>query len=410
MARRRKSDSPFSDELIDQLLEGREHGAHLLGNDGLIGELKKRLAQRMLEGEMEAHLDEPDQQEAGNHRNGRSSKTVTMDGERVVLDIPRDRHGQIDPTLIPKYARRFPGFDDKIIALYARGMSTRDIRAHIQEIYGIDVSANLVSAVTESVMADALAWQNRPLETVYAIVYFDALRVKIRDEGMVHNKAVYLAIGITSHGAKEILGLWIEQTEGAKFWMRVMTELKGRGVADILIAVVDGLKGFPEAITAVFPDTVVQTCIVHLIRYSMQFASWKERKAIAKALRPIYGAVSADAAAAALEEFEQGPWGQKYPPVVASWRRKWEQVIPFFAFSAEVRKIIYTTNAIESLHSQVRKTIRNKGHFPNDEAAIKLIYLSLRQIEAKWKRPPKEWHAAKSQLAIQFGERFILTE
>ena len=293
-----------------------------------------------------------------------SSKTVTMDGERVVLDIPRDRHGQFDPTLIPKYARRFPGFDDKIIALYARGMSTRDIRAHIQEIYGIDVSANLVSAVTESVMADALAWQNRPLETVYAIVYFDALRVKIRDEGMVHNKAVYLAIGITSHGAKEILGLWIEQTEGAKFWMRVMTELKGRGVADILIAVVDGLKGFPEAITAVFPDTVVQTCIVHLIRYSMQFASWKERKAIAKALRPIYGAVSADAAAAALE----------------------------------------------SLHSQVRKTIRNKGHFPNDEAAIKLIYLSLRQIEAKWKRPPKEWHAAKSQLAIQFGERFILTE
>ncbi len=241
-------------------------------------------------------------------------------------------------------------------------------------------------------------------------MYFDALRVKIRDEGMVRNKAIYLAIGVTCGGAKEVLGLWIEQTEGAKFWMRVMSELRNRGTSDILIAVVDGLKGFPEAITSVFPDTVVQTCLVHLIRYSMQFASWKERKAIAQALKPIYAAPSADAALAALDEFEQGDWGRKYPPIVASWRRKWEQVIPFFAFSPEVRRIIYTTNAIESLHSQVRKTIRNKGHFPNDDAATKLIYLSLRQIEAKWKRPPKEWHAAKSQLAIQFGERFALGE
>ena len=396
--------------LIDELLKGREHGAGLLGNNGLIGELKKRLAERMLETEMDVHLEDAEQQESGNHRNGRSAKTVTMDDDRVVLDIPRDRHGQFDPALIPKYARRFPGFDEKIIALYARGMSTRDIQAHVRELYGIDVSANLVSVVTESVLSEAEAWQNRPLETTYAIVYFDALRVKIRDEGMVQNKAVYLAIGITCQGAKEVLGLWVEQTEGAKFWMRVMTELKSRGVADILIAVVDGLKGFPEAITAVFPKTVVQTCIVHLIRYSMQFASWKERKAIAKALRPIYGATSAEAAAAALDDFEAGTWGKKYPPIVASWRRKWSEVIPFFAFSTEVRKIIYTTNAIESLHSQVRKTIRNKGHFPNDEAAIKLIYLSLRQIEAKWKRPPIQWHAAKAQLAIQFGERFSLSE
>lgn len=409
MAKRKQPESPFSDELLDELLEGREHGAYLLGNEGLVGELKKRLAERMLETEMDVHLDDPEQQATGNHRNGRSSKTVTMDEEQVVLDIPRDRHGQFDPALIPKYARRFPGFDEKIIALYARGMSTRDIRGHIQELYGIAVSANLVSAVTESVMADAVAWQNRPLESTYAIVYFDALRVKIRDEGLVRNKAVYLAIGVTCLGTKEILGLWIEQTEGAKFWMRVMTELKGRGVEDVLIAVVDGLKGFPEAITAVFPETVVQTCIVHLIRYSMQFASWKERKAIAKALKPIYGASNADTAAKALDAFEQGPWGQKYPPIVASWRRQWAQVVPFFAFSAEVRKIIYTTNAIESLHSQVRKTIRNKGHFPSDEAATKLIYLSLRQIEAKWKRPPKEWHAAKAQLAIQFGNRVTLT-
>jgi len=388
MARRTKP--TIDDELIDKLLEGREHGAGLLGNDGLIGELKKRLAERMLAAELDVHLEDEEQKAAGNHRNGYSSKTVTMAEDRVVLDIRRDRHGQFDPALIPKYARRFPGFDEKIIALYARGMSTRDIQAHIDEIYGVRISANLVSAVTEAVMDEATAWQNRPLEATYAIVDFDALRVKIRDEGLVRNKAVYLAIGVTCEGTKEILGLWIEQTEGAKFWMRVMTELKSRGTSDILIAVVDGLKGFPEAITAVFPDTVVQTCIVHLIRYSMQFASWKERKAIAKALRPVYAAASAEAAATALEEFAQ--------------------VVPFFAFSPEVRKIIYTTNAIESLHSQVRKTIRNKGHFPSDEAAIKLIYLSLRQIQAKWKRPPREWHAAKAQLAIQFAERFTLSD
>lgn len=243
---------------------------------------------------------------------------------------------------------------------------------------------------------------------MYAIVYFDALRVKIRDEGLVRNKAVYLAIGITCAGEKEILGLWIEQTEGAKFWLRVMNELKGRGAEDLLIAVVDGLKGFPEAITTIFPDCVVQTCLVHLIRYSMQFASWKERKALAQALRPIYAAASADAAAAELDAFERGSWGQKYPAIVASWRRRWDEVIPFFAFSPEVRKIIYTTNAIESLHSQVRKAIRNKGHFPSDEAATKLIYLALRNIEAKWQRPPKEWHAAKGQFAIQFGDRFTI--
>jgi putative transposase len=404
----RRNQSTIDDELIDKLLEGREHSAALLGNDGLIGELKKRLAERMLSAEMDVHLDDEAQQAAGNHRNGYSHKSVTLADDRVVLDIPRDRHGQFDPLLIPKYARRFPGFDDRIIALYARGMSTRDIQAHIEEIYGITVSPSLVSAVTEAVMDEAAAWQNRPLESTYAIVYFDALRVKIRDEGLVRSKAVYLAIGVTCAGVKEILGLWIEQTEGAKFWMRVMTELRGRGTTDILIAVVDGLKGFPEAITAVFPETVVQTCIVHLIRYAMQFASWKERKVIAKDLKPIYAAPSAEAAAAALDAFEAGPWGRTYPPIVASWRRQWAQAIPFFAFSPEVRRILYTTNTIESLHSQVRKTIRNKGHFPSDEAAIKLIYLSLRQIEAKWKRPPREWQAAKAQLAIQFGERFTL--
>jgi len=259
------------------------------------------------------------------------------------------------------------------------------------------------------VLEDVSAWQNRPLEPVYAIVYFDALRVKIRDEGLVRNKAVYLAIGITCNGYKEVLGLWIEQTEGAKFWLRVMNELKARGTGDLLVAVVDGLKGFPEAITTAFPKCIVQTCIVHLIRYSLQFASWKERKPLAKALKVIYAAASAEAAAAELDRFEAGPYGERYAAVVHSWRRRWEEVIPFFAFSPEVRKILYTTNAIESLHSQVRKAIRNKGHFPSDEAATKLIYLALRNITAKWKNPPREWHAAKAQFAIQFGERFVLT-
>jgi putative transposase len=399
----------ITDEVLDQLLAGREP-ATVFERGGLVDELKKRLAERMLNGEMEHHLGTPAEEEAGNRRNGYSSKTVLTDTGKLELSIPRDRQGRFDPVLIGKYRRRFAGFDDKIIALYARGMTTREIAEHVGELYGTEISPDLVSAVTDAVLEDVAAWQSRALDSTYAIVFFDALRVKIRDEGLVSNRAVYLAIGVRCSGHKEILGLWIEQTEGAKFWLRVMTELRNRGVQDILIAVVDGLKGFPEAITAVFPQTVVQTCIVHLIRFSMHFASWKERRLIGAALKPIYQAESAAIARERLEDFDRGPWGRKYPAIAQSWRRNWEQVIPFFAFAPEVRTILYTTNAIESLNAQVRKAVRIRGHFPSEEAATKLIWLVLRKIQTRWKSPPTSWQAAKAQLAIQFEDRFVVID
>jgi putative transposase len=402
-------DEGIADEVVDQLLAGRDPSS-VFESGGLIDELKKRLAERMLNAELDHHLGNDGEQDAGNHRNGYGSKTVITDTGKLELAIPRDRHGRFDPVLIGKYRRRFAGFDEKIIALYARGMSTREIAEHIGELYGAEISPDLVSAVTDSVLEEVAAWQSRGLDATWAVVFFDAIRVKIRNEGMVSNRAVYLAIGIRCSGHKEILGLWIEQTEGAKFWLRVMSELKNRGVQDILIAVVDGLKGFPEAITSVFAKTVVQTCIVHLLRYSMQFASWRERRKIAAALKPIYQAASAAAARERLEDFERGPWGQKYPAMANSWRRNWEQVIPFFAFAPELRKIIYTTNAIESLNAQVRKAVRIRGHFPSEEAATKLIWLVLRKVQARWKNPPVFWQAAKAQLAIQFEDRFVVAD
>ena len=399
----------ISNEMLDELLVGRDP-ATVFESGGLVDELKKRLAERMLNGEMDHHLDAEAEQETGNHRNGYSSKTVLTDSGKLDLSIPRDRHGRFDPVLIGKYRRRFAGFDDKIIALYARGMTTREIAEHVGELYGTDISPDLVSAVTDTVLEEVAAWQSRGLDSTYAIIFFDAMRVKIRNEGLVSNRAVYLAIGLRCSGHKEILGLWIEQTEGAKFWLRVMTELRSRGVQDILIAVVDGLKGFPEAITSVFPQTVVQTCIIHLIRFSMHVATWKERRLIGAALRPIYQAESAAAAQARLEEFDRGSWGRKYPAIAQSWRRNWEQVIPFFAFAPEVRTILYTTNAIESLNAQVRKAVRVRGHFPSEEAASKLIWLVLRNIQARWKNPPVAWQAAKAQLAIQFEDRFVVSD
>ncbi|WP_035683761.1 IS256 family transposase, partial [Azospirillum brasilense] len=323
--------------------------------------------------------------------------------------VPRDRLGTFDPQLIAKYQRRFPGFDEKIISMYARGMSVREIQGHLRELYGIEVSPDLVSAVTDAVLEEVAAWQERPLEPLYPLVFFDALRVKVRDEGTVRNKAVHVALGVRPDGTKEVLGLWIEQTEGAKFWLRVMSELKNRGVEDVLIAIVDGLKGFPEAITAVFPQAQVQTCIVHLIRGSLEFVSWKDRRAVAAALKEVYRATDAAAGERALEAFAAGPWGTKYPAIALAWRRNWVAVIPFFAFPDDVRRIVYTTNAIEALNAKLRRAVRTRGHFPTDDSALKLLFLVLNQVTKDWKMPPREWGMAKAQLAILFEDRFSLT-
>lgn len=390
------------DALLDALLAGED--AHAAFNaDGLFDSLKKALAERALNAEMDHHLVDD---ETGNTRNGYGRKTVLTDAGSLTLDIPRDRHGRFDPQLIAKYQRRFPGFDEKIISMYARGMSTREISGHVRELYGVEVSANLISAVTDAVLDEVSAWQSRPLEAVYPVVFFDALRVKIRDDNLVRNKAIHIALGVRADGSKDVLGMWIEQNEGAKFWLRVMNELAARGVSDILVAVVDGLKGFPEAITSVFPKALVQTCIVHLMRNSLAFVSWQDRKAVAAALKGIYRAANADAAEAALADFEASPLGQKYLTIGPAWRRAWPEVIPFFAFAPEVRKLLYTTNAIEALNAKLRRAVRARGHFPSDEAALKLLFLVLHQQQKAWIMPAREWCMARSQFAILFGERF----
>lgn len=372
--------------------------------------LKKALIERALGAELSHHLGyalgSTRPEEAANQRNGKSAKTVLTEDGPLRIEVPRDRAGSFEPILIPKHERRFTGFDDKIVAMYARGMTVREIRGFLAEQYGTEVSPEFISSVTDAVMAEVTAWQGRPLEPMYPVVFFDALRVKIREDGVVRNKAIYLALGVLPDGTRDILGLWIENTEGAKFWMKVFNDLKTRGVADILIAVTDGLKGIPEALAAVFPATTLQTCIVHLIRNSLDYASWKDRKALAAALKPIYTAPSAEAAAAELDALEAGPWGKRFPTVVATWRRAWDRVIPFFAFSPAVRRVIYTTNAIESLHSRLRKIIKTRGHFPSDDAATKLLWLALRNITADWGRAAKEWKEAMNQFAIAYGERF----
>ena len=371
---------------------------------------KKALIERALGAELGHHLGYPAGAErpagTANQRNGKSAKTVLTDDGPLRVDIPRDRDGSFDPVLIPKHERRFTGFDERIIAMYARGMSVREIQAFLAESYGTEVSPDFISSVTDEVMAETIAWQNRPLEAMYPVVFFDALRVKIRSDGIVSNKAVYLALGIQADGQRDVLGLWVEQTEGAKFWLKVFNELKNRGCQDILIAVVDGLKGLTEAVATAYPRTTVQTCIVHLIRNSLDYANYKDRKVLAQALRPIYSAASEQEAVQALQDFSDGPWGEKYPMIVQSWRRAWEHVTPFFVFAPDIRRVIYTTNAIESLNMQLRKIIKTRGHFPSDEAAIKLMWLALRNVLTKSVRTTYDWKSAMNQFAILYGERF----
>src|SRR4051795_9849094 len=398
----RRKEPRIPDAVLDQLLAGADPKT-VFDPNGLIDNLKKALVERVLNAEMDHHLAG---EEPSNRRNGYGKKTVITDTGQMELEVPRDREARFDPQLIAKYQRRFPGFDDKIISMYARGMSTREIVGHLRELYGIDVSPDLISAVTDAVLEEVSAWQARPPGAISPLVFFYALRVQIRRGGLVRNKAIHTALGVRADGTKEILGLWLEQNEGAKFWLRVMNELKNRGVEDVLIAVVDGLKGFPEAITAVFPQATVQTCIVHLLRHSLDFVSWKDRKPVAAALKEVYRAVDAAAGEAALAAFEAGPWGGKYPAISQSWRRAWGEVVPFYAFPAEVRRLLYTTNAIEALNSKLRRAVRARGHFPTDEAALKLLFLVLNRAEKAWRMPAREWCLAKAQFAVLFGERF----
>jgi putative transposase len=394
-------------ELIDLFVSGPMTG-EAINEAGLA--FKKALVEAAMEAELSHHLGyapgDAKPEGAGNHRNGATAKTVLTSDGPMRIETPRDRAGDFEPVLIPKHARRFTGFDDKIVALYARGLTVREIRAFLLESYGTEVSPDLISTVTDGVIAEVSTWQNRALEAVYPVVFFDALRVKVREDAVVRNKAVYLALGVQRDGTRDVLGIWIETTEGAKFWMKVFNDLRTRGVSDILIAVADGLKGMPEALGAVFPATTLQTCIVHLIRNSLDYASWKDRKALAAALRPIYAAPSAEAAEEALAAFEAGPWGRKFPTIVAAWRRAWDRVIPFFAFAPPIRRVIYTTNAIESLNARLRKILKTRGHFPTDEAAAKLIWLALRNINANWRNTAHHWKDAMNQFAILYPERF----
>lgn len=406
MAKKRQ-DPILPDAQIDALVAGATTAPEM---EAIFGALKKRIIERMLAGELTHHLgyapgaDKPADQT--NHRNGSTPKTVITESGELPLEIPRDRAGSFTPQLVPKGVRRLPKFDATVLSLYARGLTVREIQGYLEELYEIPIAPDVISTVTDEVMAEATAWQQRPLEAVYPVVILDAMRVKIRDEGVVRNKAVYLALGVDREGRKDVLGLWIEQTEGAAFWLRVMTELKSRGVEDILIALVDGLAGFPEAITTVFPQTQVHHCVVHLVRNSLSYVPWKDRKTVGAALRAIYRAPTEEAALAALTAFEGSPLGARYAVIATLWRRHWPHVRPVFAYPPEIRKLLYTTNAIESLHMQLRKIIKTRGHFPTDEAATKLLYLALRNILGKWKTASKEWRVAMPHLAVLFGERF----
>ena len=401
-----------TNELIDSLLADYKKPEDLIGENGLLKLLTKKLVERALQAEMAEHLghakNETVANVAGNTRNGKSKKILKGDFGELPIEIPRDRHGSFEPQIITKHQTRWAGFDEKILSLYARGMTVREIQGHLQEMYGTEVSPTLISSVTDAVMDDAKAWQARPLDALYPIVYLDCIHVKTRDAGAVRAKAVYLALGISMTGEKELLGLWIAQTEGAKFWLQVVTELKNRGVQDIFIACVDGLKGFPEAIEAVYPKAAVQLCIVHMVRHSLNYVSWKMRKPVAADLRGVYAAATAAEAHIRLQEFE-GKWGADYPTIVKSWRSNWARITPFFDYPPEIRRIIYTTNAIESVNMSLRKITKNRGSFPSDDALLKLFYLALANIAKKWTMPLRDWKAALTRFTIQFEERMPKT-
>jgi len=398
----------IDNELIDKLLKDYKKPEDLVGENGLLKELTKRLLERAMSAEMTEHVGyekhDATGDNTGNSRNGTSAKTIKGTFGTMPIEVPRDRNGTFEPQIIEKHQTRFTGFDDNIISLYARGLSTREIQQNLEEIYHVEVSAGLISNVTNEVIEEVKTWQNRQLDEVYPIVYMDAIQFKVRDSGHVKNKAVYLAIGMTMDGLKEVLGLWIAQTEGAKFWLQVVTELKNRGVKDILIACVDGLKGFPEAIESVFPQTVVQLCIVHLVRHSLNYVNWKERKEVAHDLKTIYTSATDVEAQQRLGEFSR-KWDAKYPMIAKSWHSNWARVIPFFAHPEEIRRVIYTTNAIESLNMSLRKVTKARGSFPNDDAVFKLLYLALRNIAKKWTKPVHDWKAALNRFAIIYENR-----
>jgi transposase-like protein len=397
------------DRLIDELLKDYRGPESFWGESGLFAQLKKRIIDRTLDAEMDHHLGytkhDPKGKNSGNSRNGKGQKTIVMDSDQIELEPPRDRNGTFEPQLIPKREKYFQGFDDKILAMYARGMSVRDIQSCLLDMYKVDVSEGLISQATEGVMEEVKAWQNRPLDNIYPILFLDCIVVKSREEGRVSNRSVYLALGVTMEGQKELLGIWIAQSEGAKFWLSVITELKNRGIKDIFIACVDGLKGFPEAIESVFPDTQIQLCIVHMIRNSVKYVNWKDRKQVCADLKTIYTSATEQEAELALDAFGK-KWDSKYPTISQTWRKNWERIIPFFDYSDEIRKVIYTTNAIESLNRSLRKVIKTKGAFPNDASILKIFYLALLNIAKKWTMPIHTWKAALSQFAIKFAGRF----
>jgi putative transposase len=396
------------DELLDALMKDYKKPEELIGEGGLLKQLTKRIMERAMQAEMTDHLGyekhSPDGNNSGNSRNGCYKKTVKGEFGSLEVTVPRDRNGTFEPIILPKGQSRFTGFDDKIISMYARGMTTRDIQSHLQEMYGVEISPTLVSQVTDAIADEVKQWQNRLLDEIYPIVYLDAIRVKVRHDGRVVNKAVYLAIGINVEGIKEILGMWTAENEGAKFWLHVVTELRNRGVKDIFIACVDGLKGFPEAIEAVFPQTQVQLCIVHMVRHSLNYVPQKGRQAVADDLKTIYQAPTAQQAEMNLAAFE-AKWDKTYPSISKIWRRNWDNIIPFFAYAPEIRRVIYTTNAIESLNMSVRKTTRNRCSFPNDEAMFKLLYLTFRNVTKIWTRPNPGWKLALNQFSIIYEGR-----